>query len=91
MNTRMEERNLNLEIGKISLEELGRQYIAEAKNIQELIRGCQQRRRRANEYGIHKEAARCAQLIEAYRAQRQDLLEIGARLCNYYRKEGERR
>ena len=41
MNTRMEERNLNLEIGKISLEELGRQYIQEAKNIQELIKGCQ--------------------------------------------------
>jgi len=68
----------------MTLEALGRQYAAEADNLEGLIASCNERRRIAIRAGESREAHRQEDLAEQHTLQRNDLLEIAAHLKNYY-------
>ncbi|MCL1952996.1 MAG: hypothetical protein FWF60_09235 [Oscillospiraceae bacterium] len=72
----------------MTLEALGRQYAAEADNLEGLIASCDERRRIAIRAGDSKEAHRLEDLAERHTLQRDDLLEIAANLRHYYDDSG---
>jgi len=75
----------------MTLEALGRQYAAEADNLEGLIASCNARRRIAIRAGESKEARRLEDLAERHTLQRNDLLEIAACLRHYYDDSGDGR
>ena len=72
----------------MTLEALGRQYAAEADNLEGLIASCGERRRIAIRAGESKEAQRLEKLMELHTRQQKDLLELSAWLWHYYDKPG---
>jgi len=73
----------------MTLEALGRQYAAEADNLERLIASCNERRRIAIRAGESKEAHRLEDLAEQHTLQRNDLLQIAAHLRHYYDDSGD--
>jgi hypothetical protein len=72
------------DIGHMTLEALGRQYAAEADNLEGLIASCDARRHIAIRAGESKEAQRLEKLMELHTQQQRDLLELSAWLRHYY-------
>lgn len=67
-----------------SLHSMGMQYAQEAKNIENMIIACKERKRFAMCGGNSTEATRQERLIELHTQQRNDLLRLSAWLRNYY-------
>ena len=68
----------------MTLEALGRQYAAEADNLEGLIASCDERRRIAIRAGDSPEAQRLEKLAELHKQQQNDLMQISAWLRHYY-------
>jgi len=67
-----------------SLYQLGRQYAAEADNLEQMITACKERKRFALRGGNSAEAQRQERLIELHTQQRNDLLRLSVWLRHYY-------
>ena len=67
-----------------SLYAIGKQYAAEADNLEQMITACRERKRFAMRGGNSAEAARQERLIELHTQQRNDLLRLSAWLRHYY-------
>ena len=73
----------------LSLYDMGKQYAAEADNLEEMIAACRERKRLAMRCGNSPEAHRQERLIELHTQQRNDIVRISVWLRNYYHKKGE--
>jgi len=71
-----------------SLYMLGKQYAAEADNLEQMITACKERRRFAMRGGNSAEAQRQERLIELHTQQRSDLLRLSVWLRRYYDGNG---
>ena len=67
-----------------SLYGLGKQYAAEADNLEQMITACRERRRFAMRGGNSAEAQRQERLLELHTQQRSDLLRLSVWLRRYY-------
>jgi len=67
-----------------SLYALGKQYAAEAENLEQLITACRERKRFAMAGGHSGEAQRQERLIELHTQQRGDVLRLSVWLRHYY-------
>ena len=67
-----------------SLYMLGKQYAAEADNLEQMVTACRERKRFAMRGGNSAEAQRQERLIELHTQQRNDLLRLSAWLRHYY-------
>ena len=72
----------------MTLKELGESYLDETERLKELIENCRERQKLAMRGGNSAEAKRQERLMEEHRCQLDDLLTIGLRLLNYYKKSG---
>ena len=68
----------------ITLYGIGKQYAAEADNLERMITACRERKRFAMRGGNSAEAQRQERLIELHIAQRNDLLRLSVWLRHYY-------
>ena len=68
----------------MTLLSLGKQYAAEADNLERMITACRERKRFAMRGGNSEEARRQERLIELHAAQRNDLLRLSVWLRHYY-------
>jgi len=69
---------------QMSLYNLGKQYVTEADNLEQMITACRERKRFAMRGGNNSEAQRQERLIELHTQQRNDLLRLSVWLRNYY-------
>ena len=67
---------------------LGKQYAAEADNLERMITACKERKRFAMRGGNSAEAQRQERLIELHTQQRGDLLRLSVWLRRYYDSSG---
>jgi hypothetical protein len=72
----------------MTLEALGRQYAAEADNLERLAESCKERRRAAMRDGNSREAHRQEKLADLHTQQQKDLLKLAAWLKHYYDAPG---